>query len=192
MLKNRDLSEVPVLFELLSHPEVYPYVRQKATTSDEYYFITKQTIEAEERGELISRTIVDEYYHPIGTINLFDIQDNYGFLATWIGQPYFGKGYNKIAKEQFFDELFFEKSIEGIFMKIRRTNIRSIKAVQKLPYAILGNDLYPEVYQKVNQKEDAYDLYVVTKEHYESYKQFANDHAPVDHIDNTADDEGVS
>src|SRR5690625_4992841 len=88
MLKNRDLHEVPVLFELLSHPDVFPYVRQKATTSDEYYFITKQTIEAEENGELISRTILDEYYQPIGTINLFDINENHGFLATWIGQPF--------------------------------------------------------------------------------------------------------
>src|SRR5690625_3990858 len=116
MLKIRDLTEVPVLFQLLIHPEVYPYIRQKPKTLDEYYFITKQTIEAEERGELISRTIVNEYNHPIGTINLFDIQNNCGFLATWIGQPYFGKGYNQIAKEQFLDELFFEKSIQAVFM----------------------------------------------------------------------------
>src|SRR5699024_4007014 len=120
--------EVPVLFELLSHPEVYPYVRQKAETSDAYYFMTKKTIEAEEKGELISRTIVDEYEQPIGTINLFDIREHYGFLATWIGQPYFGKGYNQPAKEAFFEELFFELDIEAIFMKVRRTNKRSLKA----------------------------------------------------------------
>lgn len=95
----------------MSHPEVFPYVRHKAETSDEFYFITKQTIEAEERGELISRTILDEQYQPIGTINLFDIVDDYGFLATWIGKPYFGKGYNSLAKTQFFLMNYLQKRI---------------------------------------------------------------------------------
>ncbi|MGY0692531.1 GNAT family N-acetyltransferase [Virgibacillus sp. FSP13] len=185
MLKMRDLHEVPGLFELLVHPEVFPYVRQKATTSDEYYFITKQTIEAEENGELISRTILDEFGQPIGTINLFEIQDNHGFLATWIGKPYFGKGYNKLAKEQFFAELFFDYPIEAIFMKVRKTNTRSLKAVLKLPYTVLGNTLYTAVYQQINPQEEIYDLFVITKEHYLAYQQFAN-------ADSTSSDEEVS
>jgi len=173
MLKKRDLYEVPVLFELMSHPEIFPYIRHKAKTSDEFYFITKQTIEAEENGALISRTILDEYQYPIGTINLFDIDDGHGFLATWIGQPYFGKGYNKHAKELFFDELFFSHNIQGVFMKIRKTNTRSLKAALKLPYTVLANESYPDVYQKINKKEDVYDLFIITKEHYASYRQFA-------------------
>ncbi|WP_047984630.1 GNAT family N-acetyltransferase [Ornithinibacillus californiensis] len=184
MLKKRDLHEVPVLYELMSHPDVFPYVRHKAATSDEFYFITKKTIEAEEHGELISRTIVDEYQQPIGTINLFDIENNHGFLATWIGQPYFGKGYNRLAKEQFFDELFFDYEIETIFMKVRKSNIRSTKAVLKLPYVALGNTIYPEIYQKVNQMEEIYDIFAISREHYLSYQQFA-------HLEANADDEVV-
>jgi RimJ/RimL family protein N-acetyltransferase len=180
MLKKRDLHEVPVLFELMSHPDVFPYVRHKATTSDEFYFITKKTIEAEEQGELISRTIIDEYQQPIGTINLYDVENNHGFLATWIGQPYFGKGYNRAAKEQFFDELFFDYEIETIFMKVRKTNVRSTKAVLKLPYVALGNTIYPEVYQKVNQIEEIYDIFAISKEHYLSYQQFVTLEANAD------------
>ncbi|WP_026908251.1 GNAT family N-acetyltransferase [Paucisalibacillus globulus] len=180
MLKKRDLQEVPVLFELMSHPEVFPYVRHKANTTDEFYFLTKKTMEAEEQGELISRTIVDEYQQPIGTINLFDIENNHGFLATWIGQPYFGMGYNRAAKEQFFDELFFDYEIETIFMKVRKTNIRSTKAVLKLPYVALGNTIYPEVYQKVNQVEEIYDIFAISKEHYLSYQQFVTMEANAD------------
>ena len=45
MLKKRDLQEVPVLFELSSHPDVYPYIRHKAETVDEFYFLTKQLME---------------------------------------------------------------------------------------------------------------------------------------------------
>ncbi|SET70983.1 Protein N-acetyltransferase, RimJ/RimL family [Oceanobacillus limi] len=182
MLKPRDLHDVPVLFELMSHPEVFPYVRQKAATSDEFYFLTRQTIEAEANGELISRTIVDDQYHPIGTINLFDIKNNQGFLATWIGQPYFGKGYNKLAKEQFFEEIFYQTSIETIFMKVRKTNTRSLKAVLKIPYVALGNSIYADVYEEINANDEIYDLFAISKEHYMSYHQFSNIAASEDEV----------
>lgn len=112
-------------------PAVFPFVRQKAYSYEEYLFLTKQTIEAEERGELISRTILDEWGNPIGTITLFDVQEKAGFLGTWLGKPYHGKGYNKLAKDSFFSELFYELDIETIFMRIRKINIRSIKAARK-------------------------------------------------------------
>lgn len=175
MLKKRELHEVPVLFELMSHPDVFPYVRHKAYTTDEFYFLTKQTIEAEERGELISRTILDECQQPIGTINLFDIENNSGFLATWIGQPFFGKGYNRMAKDAFFTELFFQHDVETIFMKVRKSNIRSRKAVLKLPFVTLGNEIFQNEYEKINAKENVYDLFAISKEHYMSYLQFAGD-----------------
>lgn len=174
MLKTRDLHEVPALYELISNPRVLSYVRHQPATSDEYYFITNQTVQAEENGELISRTILDEYLQPIGTINLFDVQNNHGFLATWIGAPYFGKGYNNMAKELFFNELFFDLNIEAVFMKIRRTNIRSVKATLKLPYAIIANALYPEVYEEINKHENAYDLFAISKAHYSAYHQFSS------------------
>lgn len=185
MLKMRELHEVPVLYELMTHPEVFPYVRQKADTLDELYFITKQTIEAEQNRELISRTILDEFQQPIGTINLFDIEENHGFLATWIGKPYFGKGYNRLAKEAFFDEVFLTQGIDGIFMKVRKTNIRSMKAVLKLPYVAIANQTYPEVFTKINPAEEIYDLFVISKENYMSYKQFS-------HVESLATGEEVS
>lgn len=173
MLKKRDLHEVPALFELSSHPEVYPYIRHKAETCDEFYFLTKQLIAAENNGELISRTILDEFEQPIGTINLYDIKNRCGFLATWVGQPYFGKGYNKVAKQLFLDELFFTLEMETVFMKVRKYNERSIRAATKLPYVENGNQLYNDVYRAINQHEEVYDLFVITKELYASYVQFA-------------------
>ncbi|WP_077624351.1 GNAT family N-acetyltransferase [Sediminibacillus massiliensis] len=173
MLKKRDLQEAPQLYELMIDPQVFPYVRHKAYSSDEYYFLTKQTIEQEESGNLISRTILDEYHHPIGTINLFDIQNRAGFLATWIGSPYFGKGYNKIAKEDFLEEVFLVYEMKAVFIKIRRTNTRSLKATLKLPYVTLGNILYPDVYEKINQKEAVYELFVITREHYLLHREIS-------------------
>jgi RimJ/RimL family protein N-acetyltransferase len=166
MLKKRDLQDSHALFELITHPDVFPFVRQKATTYDEFLFITKQTIEAEERGELISRTIVDEWGAPIGTINLYDIENNAGFLGTWLGRPYHGKGYNSPAKEEFFQEVFYELGIETIFMRIRKVNIRSIKAAEKLPYVLKANETRPSLYNQLNALEDVYDLYEISKDQY--------------------------
>ncbi|WP_226035340.1 GNAT family N-acetyltransferase [Aquibacillus saliphilus] len=174
MLKRRDLHDAPVLFELMTHKEVFPYVRHKAYSSDEFYFLTKSTIEKEENGELISRTILDEYHHPIGTINLFDLKDNKGYLATWIGQPYFGKGYNKIAKERFMEELFFIHEIEAVFIKIRKTNTRSLKAILKLPYISLGNILFPAQFEEINKdslEAPTYELFVITREQYMIHRE---------------------
>ncbi|MFE7064131.1 GNAT family N-acetyltransferase [Sutcliffiella sp. NPDC057660] len=166
MLKKRDTHESQTLYELMVHPEVFPFVRQKAYSHDEFVFLTKQTIEAEERGELISRTILDEWGTPIGTINLFDVQDGAGFLGTWLGKPYHGKGYNQIAKDQFFDELFYELDIQSIFMRIRKVNIRSMKAAEKLPYVVLANETRKSLLDEINGGEDIYNLYEISKDLY--------------------------
>jgi RimJ/RimL family protein N-acetyltransferase len=166
MLKKRDFQECHVLYDLMSHPDVFPFVRQKAYSYDEFIFTTKQTIEAEERGELISRTILDEWGAPIGTINLFDIQDQAGFLGTWLGKPFHGKGYNKLAKDTFFEELFYERGIETIFMRIRKENIRSQKAAEKLPYVVKANETRKAIYDQLNANGPTYHLYEIPKDLY--------------------------
>ncbi|HEY4552387.1 MAG TPA: GNAT family N-acetyltransferase [Bacillaceae bacterium] len=168
MLKKRDVygHECHALYDQMTHPDVFPFVRQKAYSYEEFLFLTKQTIEAEERGELISRTILDEWGNPIGTINLYDIQENAGFLGTWIGKPFHGKGYNHGAKEAFFQELFFEKSIHTVYMRIRKENIRSRRAAEKLPYTIKANQTRPAIFQQLNSTEYIYDLYEISKDLY--------------------------
>jgi RimJ/RimL family protein N-acetyltransferase len=172
LLKMLELQDVPLLFELMRHPEVFPYLRQKPGTIDEYYFYMRKNMEAENKSELISRTITDEYHFPIGNISLYDMQENFGFLSTWIGRPYFGKGYNRRAKEAFFNEVFQFDGLEGIFMKVRKINFRSARAALKLPYVTSGNDIYPEIYKKINEQEEVYDLFTVTRKHYLSCRQF--------------------
>ncbi|MGM9988757.1 MAG: GNAT family N-acetyltransferase [Bacillaceae bacterium] len=169
MLIKRDLHDCHALYDLMIHPDVYPFVRQKATSYDEYLFLTKQTMEAEEKGEIISRTIVDQWLNPIGTISLFDVQQNAGFLGTWLGKAYHGLGYNRLAKEAFFHELFYELDINNIFMRIRKVNIRSIKAAQKLPYVELADDLSPALYNQINKEGDFYHLFRITKDLYTMY-----------------------
>jgi len=169
MIKRRDLNECHELFDLMVHPDVFPFVRQKAHSYEELLFLTKQTIEAEDRGELISRTITDEWGNPIGTINLYDIQEGAGFLGTWLGKPYHGKGYNQPAKDAFFHELFYELDMETIFMRIRKVNARSRKAAEKLPYVVNANETRASLYAQLNAAEDVYDLYEIPKDLYTLY-----------------------
>lgn len=163
MLKKRDLHECHSLYNLMMDPIVSPYVRYQCRSYEDYLLVTKQLIVEEERGTCISRTILNEMGHPIGTIDLYDIVNNIGFLATWIGTPYFGKGYNQQAKDFILAELFLEYNIETVFLKIRKQNIRSQKAVEKLQYAKLANDLNLQVYNSINCKQQIYNLYYVER-----------------------------
>ena len=101
MLKKRELQDVQILYNLMIHPDIFPFVRHKANSYYEFLLITKELIQSELREDSILRTIVDEWGVPIGSINLFDILDNAGFWDTWLGKPYHGKGYNQLAKEAF-------------------------------------------------------------------------------------------
>ncbi|WP_066372566.1 GNAT family N-acetyltransferase [Neobacillus fumarioli] len=166
MLKKRELQDCQTLYDLMTHPDVFPFIRHKCASYEEFLFITKQTIEAEERGELISRTILDEWGNPIGVISLYDLEDNAGFLGTWLGKPYHGKGYNQIAKSAFFQELFYEKGIETVFMRIKKINIRSIKAAEKLPYTVKANETRKNIYDQINAHGDLFDLYEIPKDLY--------------------------
>ena len=60
MIKRRELQECNELFELLSHPSVFPFVRQKAKTADEFWFMTSQLMEDEENGKVVS-DVLDGY-----------------------------------------------------------------------------------------------------------------------------------
>lgn len=170
ILKKRDIADCQLLYHLITDPAVYPFVRHKPSSYDEYVFLTKQAIEAEERGELVSRTIVDEWGTPIGTINLYDICEQSGFLGTWIGKPYFGKGYNRLAKEAFFEELFFEKNITTIYMRIRKENVRSYQAAMKLPFCMIATELPASLLIKMNKTSD-YHFFKIEKDQYLLYKK---------------------
>ncbi|MEL3961080.1 GNAT family protein [Lysinibacillus endophyticus] len=164
MLKHRDLSETYELYQLMSHPSVFPFVRQKASSAEEYLFMTKQLLEEEQLGKTISRTIIGDFGQPIGTISLFDIQDGAGFLGTWIGVPYQGMGYNQMAKHHFLSELFFEKDFHTVFLRIRSENEKSKRASLKLQYVVCAKESHPALFEEINMGETKFDLYKIPKD----------------------------
>lgn len=164
MLKHRDLLETNELYELIIDPTIFPYVRHQPSSPEEYLFMTKQLIEEEIIGKTISRTILDPWGKPIGTINLYDISDGAGFLGTWIGAPFQGKGYNRLAKDAFLKELFFRYDFHTVFLRIRKENEKSKRASLKLPYVIFANDLHKALYDEINCGLVQYDLYKIPKD----------------------------
>lgn len=174
MLVKRDLEHAKALFPLLQHPEVFPYVREKAQTLEDYCRLTEQAIIEELHGRMISRTIISEYKQPIGIINLVNIEANTGFLATWIGKPFFGKGYNHQAKIAFLGELFAISTIETVYLKIRKTNTRSLRANAKLAFIQQGKETHPTIYTKINQQDsndNPFELFFINKANYLAYAE---------------------
>jgi hypothetical protein len=51
-------------------------------------------------------------------------------------------------------------------MRIRKVNIRSIKAAAKLPYVINANETRKSLYDQLNLIDDVYDLYEIPKDLY--------------------------
>ena len=48
-------------------------------------------------------------------------------------------------------------------MRIRKINIRSIKAAEKLQYVNLANETRKAVYDEINANEEVYNLYEIQK-----------------------------
>lgn len=171
MLKKRtfDFVEQQKLFELMVHPEVLPFVRHKATTIEEYIYMNAQLIEAENRGELMSRIILNQEEQPIGTINLFDMANERGFLGTWLGKEFQGKGYNQLAKLQFLTEVFTTSDVSSVLMSIRKINIGSQKAAAKLPYVTIASDQSRRIFEAINPASDQFELFEIGQSNFFDY-----------------------
>ncbi|KOO48813.1 GNAT family N-acetyltransferase [Viridibacillus sp. FSL E2-0187] len=174
MIKRRELHECNDLYELLKHPSVFPFVRQKANSADEYWFLTNQLMEDEENGKAVSRTITDDWGQPIGTITVYDVQDGAGFLGTWIGTPHQGKGYNQKSKELFLNELFFELDFHTVFLRIRTENTKSLRAAEKIGYIMDAKESHPSLYEQINQGDKHFELMKIQKDFFYLYTASQN------------------
>ena len=51
-------------------------------------------------------------------------------------------------------------------MRIRRVNIRSLKAAQKLPYIVDASQSRQSLYKQLNRTEDIFQLFEIPKDQY--------------------------
>ena len=151
-----------------------PQVKDTLGFSDEQISLngTKDFItfmlEQERLGKQYSRVILNEEKDVIGVITLKDINETNrtSHIGTWIGHPYWGKGYNPLAKAEILYTAFTDLNIDYVFAGARLTNIRSQKAQEKLPYMRMGVEKeFPEEHKKLeSQEKTACMLNVIEKE----------------------------
>jgi len=162
-LREPEVWDAVVLFAHLSNPQVHQYSRLKPASIEQLMDDLKRIKHAE---DVISRIIEDDAQYPVGMITLWDYckEKREGFLATWIAQPYWGKGYNQTAKELFLQELFRVRELESIFLKVRKSNQRSLQALRKLPYiAELPSEENQVVRTTLNALQPEYLLFQIRK-----------------------------
>jgi RimJ/RimL family protein N-acetyltransferase len=160
-----ELSDAPILFKYISNPKIMQFSRIKPNCVGEMMKSIHDLIVDEHNGKVIARAIVNQFNYPIGMIILWDVDNGEGFLATWLGEDYWGKGYNEPAKELFLDEIFNDCNIENVYVMIRNHNGRSLKALSKLDY-VSDVDFRENVRLRATNSriEDNHVLYVIRKD----------------------------
>jgi RimJ/RimL family protein N-acetyltransferase len=115
-------------------------------------------LEQEKQGLQYSRVILNEKDEVIGVITLKDIDktNKMSHIGTWIGHPYWGKGYNAAAKAEILHTGFTALDLEYVFAGAKLSNIRSQKAQEKLPYMRLDVQAeFPEEHAKLEAQVKA-------------------------------------
>jgi len=141
-----------------------PHVKDALGLSDEQTSLegTKQFIdfvqEEEKLGKQYSRCILNEQDELIGVITLKDIDmvNKTCHIGTWIGHQYWGQGYNELAKAKILQIAFQEFQLDYVFAGAKRSNVRSQKAQEKLPYIRLDVEAeFPAEHQKLGSQVKA-------------------------------------
>jgi len=112
----------------------------------------KFMLAAEGKGTFYSRVILDENSELIGvtTLKEIDPEKKTTHIGSWLGKPYWGKGYNELAKAEILKAAFIDLGLDYVFAGAKKENVRSLKAQEKLPYITLGVEAdFPEELEKL-------------------------------------------
>lgn len=169
-LRQIEVTDAAMLYYHFSNPCVLRYSRLKPSSVEEMEKMITELLIEEAEKRVIPRVIVNEFDVVVGLITLWDYCPfrREGFLATLIGQDYWGMGYNQIAKDLFFDEVFNTQSLEHIYLLVRNYNERSIAACRKNPFLYQLNFIEEielrEFYQDMIKEDHI--IFCVRKEDY--------------------------
>ncbi|WP_020189671.1 GNAT family N-acetyltransferase [Kurthia sp. Dielmo] len=137
-LQPHDISYAAELASMIATPSVQCALALKSedcTPQAMIQFIRTMQLE-EMEGHFYSRMIRDEQHQLIGVITLKNIDEvtKTCHMSTWIAEPYWGRGYNFLAKEQILYTAFAQYDLQYVFAGARSENLRSRKSQRKLPY----------------------------------------------------------
>ncbi|WP_349409693.1 GNAT family N-acetyltransferase [Pseudalkalibacillus sp. SCS-8] len=161
------------IYELSSAPQVKDALAlPDGTVADTKRFIAS-ILQEEDEGKTVSRLILDEEQRVIGitTLMFIDRENKSCHIGTWIGHEYWGKGYNQVSKVAMLRIAFQELGLQYVFAGARKTNTRSQKAQEKLPFIKLHvEEEFPEEHLALEKKEQQpCVLHVFKKEDFQQY-----------------------
>ncbi|WP_211655385.1 GNAT family N-acetyltransferase [Planococcus alpniumensis] len=161
------------IFRLSSVPGVKDALGLPDGTLDDTIRFSRLVREEEKAGTRIARVILNEHAQLVGLTDLMfiDHAKKSCHIGTWIGQEYWGQGFNEASKVEILKIAFEELGLSRVFAGARTVNIRSQKAQEKLPFISLNVEgEFPEEHQALENKEkQPCILHVFRKEDFEVY-----------------------
>lgn len=172
-LVPHNLSFADRMWKLISNPLIKDVLGIPDKSVDDTRNFIKWIIEEEKNGNQVSRVILNENGGLIGVTTLMFI--NWGkkrcHIGTWIGREYWGMGYNHASKIEILKIAFYELGLEHVLAGARKSNTRSQKAQEKLPYIRLNVEAqFPEelVFLENKEKQPCV-LHAFFREDFDSY-----------------------
>ncbi|PGZ09180.1 GNAT family N-acetyltransferase [Bacillus cereus] len=183
-----DLRYANGIFELSSDPHVKNALGIKVEKIEDTKAFLLFAIEEERRKKSLSRVIVNEGNEIIGltTLKHINYEKKQSYIGSWLGYPYWGKGYNEAAKKEIFKIAFLDLQLTYVFAGAKTTNIRSLKAQEKLPYISLHvEDSFPDEHTALEKEvKSSCILHVVSREKFLNWLEVQNEGEKYESIEN--------
>ncbi|MGG0302000.1 GNAT family N-acetyltransferase [Bacillus albus] len=165
-----DLRYANVIFKLSSDPHVKNALGIKVEKIEDTKAFLLFAIEEDRQKRSLSRMIVNEENEIIGltTLKHINYEKKQSHIGSWLGYPYWGKGYNEAAKKEIFKIAFLDLQLSYVFAGAKTNNVRSLKAQEKLPYISLhAEDRFPGEHSALeNEVQSSCVLHVVSRENF--------------------------
>ncbi|HFU7086848.1 GNAT family N-acetyltransferase [Bacillus cereus] len=165
-----DLRYANVIFKLSSDLHVKNALGIKVEKIEDTKAFLLFAIEEERQKRSLSRIVVNEENEIIGltTLKHINYEKKQSHIGSWLGYPYWGKGYNQATKKEIFKIAFLDLQLSYVFAGAKTNNIRSLKAQEKLPYISLHvEDNFPNEHAALEKEvKSPCVLHVVSRENF--------------------------
>lgn len=183
-----DLQYAEIIFTLSSDAQVKNALEIKVEKIEDTKAFLLFAIEEERQKKSLSRMIVNEENEIIGltTLKHINYEKKQSHIGSWLGYPYWGKGYNEVAKKEIFKIAFLDLQLTYVFAGAKKANIRSLKAQEKLPYISLHvEDRFPDEHSALEKEvKSSCVLHVVSREKFLNWLDLQNEEEKYEGIKN--------
>lgn len=183
-----DFRYANAIFKLSSDPHVKNALGIKVETIEDTKAFLLFAIEEERQKKSLSRVIVNAENEIIGltTLKHINYEKKQSHIGSWLGYPYWGKGYNEAAKKEIFKIAFLDLQLSYVFAGAKTNNIRSLKAQEKLPYISLHvENKFPDEHAALEKEvRSPCSLHVVSHEKFLNWLELQNEEKKYEGIEN--------